>query len=103
MFQQRAGFTIGLLSLQGSVLHGWCAAPRQDAGTRHLSEGYKGQAVIGVVGERAAGAESHCHAAVCVFMGVCVFITGESESQNKEKQIWSYEEPLDCGVVGRPF
>ena len=23
---------------------------------------------------------------------VCVFITGESESQNKEKQIWSYEE-----------
>ena len=26
----------------------------------------------------------------CVY--VCVFITGESESQNKEKQIWSYEE-----------
>ena len=25
-------------------------------------------------------------------MCVCVFITGESESQNKEKQIWSYEE-----------
>ena len=24
--------------------------------------------------------------------GVWVFITGESESQNKEKQIWSYEE-----------
>jgi len=23
---------------------------------------------------------------------VCVFITGEGESQNKEKQIWSYEE-----------
>ena len=22
----------------------------------------------------------------------CVFITGEGESQNKEKQIWSYEE-----------
>ena len=33
---------------------------------------------------------------VCVrereFPCVCVFITGESESQNKEKQIWSYEE-----------
>ena len=24
--------------------------------------------------------------------GVCVFITGEGESQNKGKQIWSYEE-----------
>ena len=23
---------------------------------------------------------------------VCVFITGEGESQNKGKQIWSYEE-----------
>jgi len=32
---------------------------------------------------------------VCVFItgeGVCVFITGEGGSQNKEKQIWSYEE-----------
>ena len=28
----------------------------------------------------------------CAEPCVCVFITGEGESQNKEKQIWSYEE-----------
>ena len=28
----------------------------------------------------------------CGGVCVCVFITGEGESQNKEKQIWSYEE-----------
>ena len=38
---------------------------------------------------RTATEESgHQHCLQCV----CVFITGESESQNKEKQIWSYEE-----------
>jgi len=53
--------------------------------------------IIGTsIRERAPGASDDCGwsvllqntAGVCV----CVFITGEGKSQNKGKQIWSYEE-----------
>jgi len=38
--------------------------------------------------------DTHVSVGACSFpdKGVCVFITGEGESQKKGKQIWSYEE-----------
>ena len=48
--------------------------------------------VGGFYSEVALRNESRFHSEVALRNGVCVFITGESESQNKEKQIWSYEE-----------
>ena len=65
--------------------HGWSRVGREEEGTSSLRAELAAllQLILSVYSTQCRTATRPC---------VCVFITGEGESQNKGKQIWSYEE-----------